>query len=104
MSSAEAGGLSRQHRQQTGESKMRQVWLVMLAAFAMAAPLATAVAQESRTPVGFEDIKALYKEADLIVLFQAETVQANPSVAPRLVWEVKGPVIEVVKGKLLPGP
>jgi hypothetical protein len=56
-----------------------------------------------RAPVGIEDLKALYKEADLIVQFQVETVQAKTDINPRLTWEVRGPVLDVVKGSLLPG-
>jgi hypothetical protein len=59
--------------------------------------------QGSRAPVSLEDIKALYKEADFIVQFQAESVQAKTEVNPRLTWEVRGPVLEVTKGALLPG-
>ena len=59
--------------------------------------------QGSRAPVGIEDLKALYKEADFIVQFQAETVQAKTEVNPRLTWEIRGPVLEVTKGALLPG-
>jgi hypothetical protein len=56
-----------------------------------------------RAPVGIEDLKALYREADLIVQFQVETVQAKTDINPRLTWEVRGPVLEVIKGSLLPG-
>jgi len=56
-----------------------------------------------RAPVGIEDLKALYKEADLIVHFQVEAVQAKTDINPRLTWEVRGPVLDVVKGSLLPG-
>jgi len=56
-----------------------------------------------RAPVGIEDLKALYKEADLIVQFQVETVQAKTDINPRLTWVVRGPVLDVVKGSLLPG-
>ena len=56
-----------------------------------------------RAPVGIEDLKALYREADLIVQFQVETVQAKTDINPRLTWEVRGPVLDVVKGSLLPG-
>jgi hypothetical protein len=57
----------------------------------------------TRPPVGIEDLKALFQEAPLLVHFQAEAVTAKPEVAPRLVWEVRGPVVEVIKGNLLPG-
>lgn len=57
----------------------------------------------SRPPVGIEDLKALYKEADIIVQFQADSVQAKPDIVPRLTWEVRGPVLDVIKGALLPG-
>jgi len=56
-----------------------------------------------RAPVGIEDLKALYKEADFIVQFQVESVQAKTEVNPRLTWEVRGPILEITKGNLLPG-
>jgi len=56
-----------------------------------------------RAPIGIEDLKALYKEADFIVQIQVESVQAKTEVNPRLTWEVRGPVLEVTKGALLPG-
>jgi hypothetical protein len=72
-----------------------------------AAPAAPAdeppASQGSRAPVGIEDLKALYKESDFIVQFQVESVQAKTDVNPRLTWEVRGPVLEVTKGVLLPG-
>jgi len=75
---------------------------------APAAPSESATAKESgapasRPPVGIEDLKALYKESSLIVEFQADSVQAKPEVASRPVWEVRGPLMEVIKGSLLPG-
>ena len=60
-------------------------------------------AEGPRPPVGIEDLKALFKEAPLLVQFQAEAVTARPEIVPRLVWEVRGPVVEVIKGNLLPG-
>jgi hypothetical protein len=65
-------------------------------------PVVTA-GEGQRPPVGIDDLKALYKEAPLLVQFQAETVTAKPDVAPRLAWEIRGPVVEVIKGSLLPG-
>ena len=57
----------------------------------------------ARAPVGIEDLKALYKETDFIVQFQVEQVQAKTEINPRLTWEIRGPVLEVTKGALLPG-
>jgi len=59
--------------------------------------------EPGRARMGIENLKALFSEAQTLVRFQAETVRANPAVAPRLVWEIQGPVVEVIKGKLLPG-
>jgi hypothetical protein len=75
---------------------------------APAAPSESAAAKETgepaqRPPVGIEDLKALYKESSLIVEFQAESVLAKADVATRPIWEVRGPVMEVIKGSLLPG-
>jgi hypothetical protein len=64
---------------------------------------APAGAAGTRAPVGIEDLKALYKETDFIVQFQVESVQAKTEVNPRLTWEVRGPVLEITKGNLLPG-
>jgi len=83
---------------------MRHLWIVTLAAALAAAGLPAAGAESGgRPPLSIENLKALYNETPILVRFQAEKVQANPTVAPRLVWEVQGPVIEVIKGKLLPG-
>lgn len=64
---------------------------------------ATGVSPETRVPVGVEDLKSLLKEAPLVVVFQAETVQAKTDVNARMPWEIRGPIIEVLKGNLLPG-
>jgi hypothetical protein len=87
--------------------------LVLVAATAMAAeptvePATEPTAKpapESKSPAatGIEDLKALYNEATIIVQFQADSVQGKPEVATRLPWEVRGPVLEVIKGRLLPG-
>ncbi len=75
---------------------------VIMAALA-AAHLAPARGQEGRPVVGIENLKALYKQTPLVVEFQVETVQANPTVVPRLVWEARGAILEVIKGRGLPG-
>lgn len=66
-------------------------------------PAAAPAGESSRPPVGIEDLKALYREAPTVVQFQAEAVTGKPGVAERLAWEVRGPVVEVIKGSLLPG-
>ena len=53
--------------------------------------------------ISVEELKNIYKESPLIVQFQAENVQAKPDISPRLSWEVRGPVLETIKGSLLPG-
>jgi len=64
-----------------------------------AAPAAPA----ARAPLSVDDLKVVYESASDVVQFQIESVQANPTAAPRLVWEVRGPVLETFKGRLLPG-
>jgi len=80
---------------------VRTVALVVAAV--AAAHVAPAHGQEDRPVTGIEDLKDLYKQAPLVVEFQVETVQANPAIEPRLVWEARGPVLEVISGRLLPG-
>ena len=80
---------------------VRTVALVVAAV--AAAYVGPARGQEDRPVTGIEDLKALYKQAPLVIEFQVETVQANPTVDPRLVWEARGAVMEVISGRLLPG-
>lgn len=80
---------------------VRTVAVVM--AVLAAAHLAPAYGQEGRPVAGIEVLKDLYKRAPLVVEFQVETVQANPTVEPRLVWEARGAILEVIKGRILPG-
>jgi hypothetical protein len=54
-------------------------------------------------PRGFEDLKAIYDSADLIVMFEVDGVQAKPDLVPRLSWEVASTLMEVIKGKTEPG-
>jgi hypothetical protein len=54
-------------------------------------------------PHAFEDLKAIYDSADLIVMFEVDAVQAKPDVVPRLSWEVGSTLLEVIKGKIEPG-
>jgi len=74
--------------------------LALAAGMAAAGPV---LAQEARVPLGAENLKVLYGETAILVLFQVESVQGKPEVDQRLPWEVRGPVLEVVKGSLLPG-
>jgi len=66
-------------------------------------PEASSSASAERAPVRVEDLKALYESAEWVVYFEVESVEANPTVAPRLVWELKGLLLETLKGTLLPG-
>jgi len=50
-----------------------------------------------------EDVEQAYKDATVVLEIQIDTVQASPTVDPRLVWEAQGPVLDVLKGNLLPG-
>ncbi|MFO8014226.1 MAG: hypothetical protein R6X20_13080 [Phycisphaerae bacterium] len=50
-----------------------------------------------------DPLKEAYARAPLLVEFQVDTVQANPTVDPRLVWEVRAALLGVLKGQLLPG-
>jgi len=75
---------------------------VMLAAVGAtgAAPAAEdAPAKESPA----DPLKETYTRAPLLVEFQVDTVQANPTVDPRLAWEVRAALLDVLKGTLLPG-
>ncbi len=50
-----------------------------------------------------DDLEQAYKQAPLLVEFQVETVQGNPTADRRLAWEASGPVLDVLHGRLLPG-
>jgi len=50
-----------------------------------------------------DPLKEVYSRAPLVVEFQVDTVQANPTVDARLVWEARAALLEVLKGKLLAG-
>jgi len=82
---------------------MMDVRTVLLVMAALAAVHTPARGQETAPVTGIEDLKELYKRAPLIVEFQVETVQANPAVDRRLAWEARGPILEVIKGRVLPG-
>jgi len=60
-------------------------------------------ADESKPAVSAEDLKSFYKDAATVVQFQIESFQASRDATASLPWEVKGPVLDVLKGKLLPG-
>jgi len=77
-----------------------------IAAAAPAAPEAVPPIPESAGPAAShpaDELEQAYKQAPLLVEFQVETVQANPTVDPRLVWEASGPLLDVLHGRLLPG-
>ena len=82
---------------------MKYVRTVAVVMAALAAAHASARGEERAPATGIEDLKTLYKQAPLVVEFQVETVQANPTVNPRLVWEARGPILEVIHGHMLPG-
>lgn len=82
---------------------MTYVRTVAVVMAALAAAHASARGEERAPATGIEDLKTLYKQAPLVVEFQVETVQANPTVNPRLVWEARGPILEVIHGHMLPG-
>jgi hypothetical protein len=54
-------------------------------------------------PHAFEDLKAIYDAADLIVMFEVAGVQARTEVSTPLPWEVSATLMEVIKGKTEPG-
>jgi len=62
-----------------------------------------APAADAPPPTPADPMKEAYAEAPLLVEFQVDTVQANPTVDPRLVWEVRAALLDVLKGSLLPG-
>jgi hypothetical protein len=86
--------------------------IALLAASAVVCAAAAPLEAVPAKPVGAEDtppaapvdpLKEAYAQAPLLVEFQVDTVQANPTVDPRLVWEVRAALLDVLKGKLLPG-
>ncbi len=84
---------------------MRQwTWMVVaLAACALAA--APAAAQDEAVgPETAKELKAAFKAAPLVVQFDVAMAQGNTQVDPRLVWEARGDLLEVLKGTLRPGP
>jgi len=50
-----------------------------------------------------DELEQAFKQAPLVLEFQVETVEANPTADPRLVWEVRAALLGVHKGRLLPG-
>ena len=79
----------------------RWMLLVTLAGLVSAGAAPSTLA--ARAPLSVDDLKVVYESASDVVQFQIESVQANPTAAPRLVWEVRGPILETFKGHLLPG-
>ena len=73
------------------------------AAPAPKAPAKVEAAPVARPTAGIEDLKALYKEADIIIHFSVDSIQARTDVSPALPWEVKAAILEVIRGKILPG-
>jgi len=67
------------------------------------APAKVEAAPVARPAAGIEDLKALYKEADIIIQFSVDSIQARTDVSPALPWEVKAAIMEVIRGKILPG-
>jgi len=59
--------------------------------------------EEAKPALSADDLKSLYKDTPTLVQFQAESIQASRDATTSLPWEVKGPVLDVLKGKLLPG-
>jgi len=75
---------------------------LLSAAVAAGAPAPPADdAPAATTPA--DPLKEAYTQAPLLVEFQVETVQANPTTDPRLVWEARAALLDVLKGQLLPG-
>jgi len=87
----------------------RTCCVLSLLAAAVAAGAATPPAE--RSPVATPEaeaapadpLKQAYAQAPLVVEFKIDAVQANPTVDPRLVWEARAALLDVLKGKLLPG-
>ena len=75
---------------------------LLAAAVAAGAPVPPADdAPAATTPA--DPLKEAYTQAPLLVEFQVDTVQANPTTDPRLVWEARAALLDVLKGQLLPG-
>ena len=78
-------------------------WMLLITLAGLVATGAAPSTPAARAPLSVDDLKVVYESASDIVQFQIESVQANPTAAPRLVWEVRGPILETFKGRLLPG-
>ena len=78
-------------------------WMLLITLAGLVATGAAPAAPAARAPLSVDDLKVVYESASDVVQFQIESVQANPTAAPRLVWEVRGPILETFKGRLLPG-
>ncbi|HUX16293.1 MAG TPA: hypothetical protein VMW52_07450 [Phycisphaerae bacterium] len=78
-------------------------WMLLIPLAGLVATGAAPAAPDARAPLSVDDLKVVYESASDVVQFQIESVQANPTAAPRLVWEVRGPILETFKGRLLPG-
>jgi len=73
-----------------------------------AAPAAPAAeTPEAAGPAGrpraFEDLKAIYDGADLLIQFQVDATQARPEISQKLPWEVAATLVGVLRGTLGPG-
>ncbi len=77
---------------------------ILAGAAAMVAAIAPSEAAPTRPPRTPEQIERLLETAPMVVHVKVDSVEANATVDPRLAWEVRGPVLEVLKGELLPGP
>ena len=78
-------------------------WMLLITLAGLVATGAAPAAPAARALLSVDDLKVVYESASDVVQFQIESVQANPTAAPRLVWEVRGPILETFKGRLLPG-
>jgi len=71
--------------------------------------LATAIAGAAPAPATppaqspADELEQAFNESSLVLEFQIDTVEANPTADPRLVWEARAALLDVHKGRLLPG-
>lgn len=79
-------------------------WIPAVCALAALATAAVAAPSKpiNRDALGFEDLKAVYKNAPLVVEVQIVDHKSNPQISNRLVWEATAKVLALVKGQLSP--
>ncbi len=77
-------------------------WQAVFAAAVVAVGVSVANGQTGGQRLTDQELRLLYSKADLIVQFEVASSRTT-TLDPKLVWEVTGPVLAVLKGDLGPG-